>query len=69
MVDKAIIIESKIKEMEKNGKRKTSFSGQSSGSNTQTRLPQSGPFFKNPSMVRPSMHGQRPPFHMQQPNF
>jgi hypothetical protein len=27
MTDKAIIIESKIKEMEKNGKRKTSFSG------------------------------------------
>jgi hypothetical protein len=29
MVDKAIIVENKIKEMEKNGKRKTSFSGQS----------------------------------------
>jgi hypothetical protein len=27
MVNKAIIIENKIKEMEKNGKRKTSFSG------------------------------------------
>jgi translation initiation factor RLI1 len=27
MVDKAIIVENKIKEMEKNGKRKTSFSG------------------------------------------
>jgi hypothetical protein len=69
MVDKAIIVESKIKEMEKNGKRKTSFSGQSLGSNTRPRLPQSGPFFINPSMVRPSMHGQRPPFHMQRPNF
>jgi hypothetical protein len=34
MVDKAIIIENKIKEMEKNSKRKTSFLGQSSGSNT-----------------------------------
>jgi hypothetical protein len=34
MVDKAIIVENKIKEMEKNGKRKTSFLGQSSGSNT-----------------------------------
>jgi hypothetical protein len=33
MVDKAIIIENKIKEMEKDGKRKVSFSRQSSGSN------------------------------------
>jgi hypothetical protein len=61
MVDKAIIVENKFKEIEKNGKRKTSFSGQSTGSNTRPRLPQSGPFFRNPSMVRPSMHGQRPP--------
>jgi hypothetical protein len=65
MVDKAIIVKNKIKEMEKNGKRKTSFSRQSSGSNTQPRLPQLRPFFRNLSMVRPSMHGQRPPFHMQ----
>jgi hypothetical protein len=57
MVDKAIIVENKIKEMERNGKRKTSFSGQSSGSNNMPRLPQSGPFFRNPSMVHPSMHG------------
>jgi hypothetical protein len=56
MVDKAIIVENKIKEMEKNGKSKTSFLGQSSGSNTQPLLPQSGPFFRNPSTVRPSMH-------------
>jgi hypothetical protein len=34
MVDKAIIVEIKIKEMEKNGKRKTLFLGQSLGSNT-----------------------------------
>jgi hypothetical protein len=33
MVDKAIVIENKIKEMEKDGKRKVSFSGQPSGSN------------------------------------
>jgi hypothetical protein len=44
MVDKAIIIKNKIKEMEKNGKRKMSFPGQSLGSNTRPRLPQSGPF-------------------------
>jgi hypothetical protein len=34
MVDKAIIVKNKIKEMEKNDKRKAIFSGQSSGSNT-----------------------------------
>jgi hypothetical protein len=62
MADMDIIVENKIKEMEKNGKMKTSFSGQSSGSNTQPRLLQSEPFFRNPSMVHPSMHGQRPPF-------
>jgi hypothetical protein len=33
MVNKAIVIENKIKEMEKDGKRKVSFSRQSSGSN------------------------------------
>jgi hypothetical protein len=38
MVDKAIVIESKIKEMEKDGKRKVSFSGQSSRSNVRPRF-------------------------------
>jgi hypothetical protein len=33
MVDKAIVIENKIREMEKDGKRKVPFSRQSSGSN------------------------------------
>jgi hypothetical protein len=33
MVDKAIVIENKIKEMEKDDKRKVSLSRQSSGSN------------------------------------
>jgi hypothetical protein len=33
MVDKALMIENKIKEMEKDGKRKAPFHGQSSGSN------------------------------------
>jgi hypothetical protein len=69
MVDKAIIVESKIKEMEKNGKRKALFSGQPSRSNTRPHLPQSGPFFRDLSMVRPSMHGQHLSFHMQRPNF
>jgi hypothetical protein len=40
MVDKAIVIENKIKEMEKGGKRKVSFSKQSSGSNVRPRFSQ-----------------------------
>jgi hypothetical protein len=76
MVDMAIIVKKKIKETEKNGKRKISFSGLSSGSNTRPCLLQSEPFFRNPSMVCPPMHGQHRPFQMQrlyfqaqQPNF
>jgi hypothetical protein len=65
MVNKAIIVKSKIKEMEKNGKRKASFSGQSLESNTRPHLPQSRPFLRDLSTVCPSMHGQCPPFHMQ----
>jgi hypothetical protein len=38
MVDKVVVIENKIKEMEKDGKRKVSFSGQSSGSNVRPRF-------------------------------
>jgi hypothetical protein len=38
MVDKAIVIENKVKEMEKDGKRKVSFHGQPSGSNVRPRL-------------------------------
>jgi hypothetical protein len=38
MVDKAIVIENKIKEMEKDSKRKVSFSGQSSGSKVRPRF-------------------------------
>jgi hypothetical protein len=63
MVDKAIIIENKLKEMEKNGKRKMSFPKQSSGSNnTRPRLPQPRPLFRGLNMVRPPLHGQRPTF-------
>jgi hypothetical protein len=52
MVDKAIVIENKIKEMEKDGKRKVSFSRQ---------------FFKPPQMNRTQMlmQMQRPQFQMQ----
>jgi hypothetical protein len=40
MVDKAIVVENKIREMEKDGKRKVPFSGQSSGSNARPRFSQ-----------------------------
>jgi hypothetical protein len=38
VVDKAIVIENKIKEMEKDGKRKVSFHRQPSGSNIRPRF-------------------------------
>jgi hypothetical protein len=57
MVDKAIIVENKLKEMERHGKRKTSFQGQSLGANTRPRLSQPGPFFRTPQMIHPSMQG------------
>jgi hypothetical protein len=40
MVDNAIVIENKIKKIEKDGKRKVSFSGQSSESNVRPRFSQ-----------------------------
>jgi hypothetical protein len=71
MVDKAIVIENKIKEIEKDGKRKVSFSGQSSGSNVRPRFSQTNLFFKPLQMNRPPMPVQasRPQFPMQRPNF
>jgi hypothetical protein len=68
MVDKAIVIENKIKEM-KDGKRKVSFSGQSSGSNVRPRFSQPNQFFKPPQMNRTQMpmQLQRPQFQMQCP--
>jgi hypothetical protein len=38
MVDKVMVIENKIKEMEKDGKRKVSFHGQPSESNVRPRF-------------------------------
>jgi hypothetical protein len=55
MVDKAIIVENKLKEMERNGKRKMPFHEQSSGGNTRPYLPQPGPFFRAPQMIHPPM--------------
>jgi hypothetical protein len=40
MIDKAIVVENKIGKMEKDGKRKVPFSGQSSGSNVRPRFSQ-----------------------------
>jgi hypothetical protein len=69
MVDKAIIVENKLKEMERRGKRKMSFQGQSLGGNTRPHLPQPGPFFRAPQMIRPLMQGQRPLFPTQRPSL
>jgi hypothetical protein len=66
MVDKAIVVENKIKKMEKDGKRKVSFSGQSSGSYVRPRFSQPNQFFKPLQMNRPPMPVQvsRPQFPM-----
>jgi hypothetical protein len=56
MVDKAIVVENKISEMEKDGKRKVPFSG----SNVRPRFSQPNQFFKPPQMNRTQM-----PMHMQ----
>jgi hypothetical protein len=71
MVDKAIVIETKIQEMEKDGKRKVSFSRQASASNVRPRFSQPNQFFKPLQMNRPSMPVQVPrsQFPMQRPNF
>jgi hypothetical protein len=46
MVDRAIVIENKIREMEKDGKRKVTFSGQSSRSNVRPHFTQPNQLFK-----------------------
>jgi hypothetical protein len=71
MVDKAIVVENKIREMEKDGKRKVTFSGQSSGSNVRPRFSQPNQFFKPPQMNRTqmTMQMQHPQFQMQRPQY
>jgi hypothetical protein len=71
MVDKEIVIENKIKEMEKDGKRKVSFHGPPLGSNIRPRFSQPNQFFKSPQMNQPQMPVQvsRPQFLTQRPNF
>jgi hypothetical protein len=58
MTDKAIVTESKLKEMEKDGKSKMPFPGQSSGSNASPRFSQPNQFFKPPQMNRMQMSMQ-----------
>jgi hypothetical protein len=53
MVNKAIIIENKIKEKDKDGKRKMSFHGQPSGSNVRPCFSHPNQFFKPPQMNQP----------------
>jgi hypothetical protein len=66
MIDKAIVIESKLKEIEKDGKRKMSFSGQSSRRNVRPRFSQPNQFFKpllmNRTQILMQMH--RPQFQV-----
>jgi hypothetical protein len=71
MVDKAIVDENKIREMEKDGKRKVPFSGQSSGSNVRPRFSQHNQFFKPPQMNHTlmPMQMQRPQFQLQWPQY
>jgi hypothetical protein len=71
MVDKAIVIESKLKEMEKNGKRNMPFHEQSSGSNVRPRSSQPNQFFKPPQMNQRQMpmQMQRPQFRMHRPQY
>jgi hypothetical protein len=60
MVDKAIIIENKIQEIEKDGTKKVPFSGQSSGSNVRPLFTQPNQLFKPLQMNRPPMLVQVP---------
>jgi hypothetical protein len=78
MVDKAIVIENKIQEMEKDGKRKVPFSGQSSRGNVRPLFTQPNQLFKPLPMNRPPMPvqvprsqflAQRPNFQAQRPSF
>jgi hypothetical protein len=71
MVDMAIVIENKIREMEMDGKRKVPFFGQSSGSNVGPRFMQPNQFYKPLQMNRPPMPVQVPrsQFSTQRSNY
>jgi hypothetical protein len=78
MVDKAIVIENMIREMEKDDKRKVPFFGQSSGSNVRPCFTQPNQLFKPLPMNQPPMPvqvphsqflAQRPNYQAQRPSF
>jgi hypothetical protein len=71
VVDKTIVIEKKIKEMEKAGKRKVSFRRHPSGSYFRPGFSQPIQFLKSPQMNRPQMPLQvpHPQFLTQRPNI
>jgi hypothetical protein len=62
LVDKAIIIENKLKEMEKDGKHKIVFLGQHSGSNTRLPFLQPSQFVKTSFPCHALMQVPRPQF-------
>jgi hypothetical protein len=65
LVDKAIIIENKLKEMEKDGKRKMGFLGQHSRSNTKPHFSQPNQFIRAPFLSRAPMQVLHPQFQNQ----
>jgi hypothetical protein len=71
MVVKAIVVGNKIREMEKDGKRKVPFSGQSSRGNVRPCFSQPNQFFKPPQMNRMQMlmQLQRPQCQIQRPQY
>jgi hypothetical protein len=71
IVDKAIVVENKIREMDKDGKRKVPFSRPSSGSNVRPHFTQPNQFFKSPQMncTQMLMQMQHPQFQMQRPQY
>jgi hypothetical protein len=60
LVDKTIIIENKLKEMEKDGKCKMVFPGQRSESNTRPRFSRASQFVRVPFSSRAPMQVSRP---------
>jgi hypothetical protein len=76
LVDKAIIIKNKLKEMEKDGKYKMVFLGQHYGTNTRPHFSQPSQFVRTllPShapvqVPHPQLQNQHSQFPLQHPNF
>jgi hypothetical protein len=69
LVDKAIIIENKLKEMKKDGKHKMVFSGLHLGSNTRPHFSQPSQFVRTPFLSRAPVQVPRPQFQNQRSQF